>query len=901
MDVSTLLVQQMATLQRQVATLQALETTSMPLFNVRSWGATADLADHTAPIMEAIAELEATGGGTLYFPDPISYIVDSSVGLTNHAYSILIEGVNNVDIRGVPGSRLEFHNGSTGRPFIVRSCTTVRISGLEFSYERTDGASCDAINIQNCSDVAIWKNYIHHFPHYGILVCERTDNWGYRSTSGLSFSAATKRISDVNNGITGLSVGDIFLITGSLDNDARYTVAAIAPDNSYVQVNETLVDEAALSFKNLIIDSDISFDAGTKTITNPGGNGFTGLVEGQLIQVVGSTLNDDIYTIVDIDPGSFETVQVAETLHTEAAGATITIQTAAHPAFSQVLATACDNLVIMDNLIEHIGTIGIEVFPKVKSRNQIIAFNRLHDCGFPSRVGSGIKGGQAYTNSIIAFNQVDEGYIGIALGFGDTTYVFGNQITNFYTLAVANTLGTHPRFGGATMDLIVITQNQIAYTTKQGSITPATPDGVLFTSPVHVNAGANLNGISEADWTDPTAPIPITQFRGYYVVNNHFSNLPCTALGMVSTRTRMMNIFWEDNNIVDCALACSQSPITSQATVTDGSATITDITTWPAPVRNSTSGWYAGSGIFPMWWTTATYTISLPAGTTVVSIDPSTREMVLSNPISVIDNGTGLPVAAAQTLTRMSSDYPHGLSFIGNHIRNTGRAGNGTGVQRGNVHISSYNARILRNVVEGAGAYAFQVRGDGALIEGNDVFGHYANYDPAVIPAMTTTNAVVLLDQAGTYTLKNNHIHTKKGSLPAVSAFVNDNGAQSPGGSSTVVVYMDDSNTSMVGSLKPCIANQPVPLPRVGVLRNTPTSWDPNLIAAGANEVTTVTVSGARVGNKARATLSTATGGQWLIQATVTATNTVSVMLVNMSAAGINLGSGALDVEVFQV
>lgn len=818
MDLTQIIAQQVATLQRQVATLQALETTSMPLFNVRSWGATADLADHTQPIMDAVVAIQDAGGGVLYFPAG-DYIVDSSVGLTNHAYSILINGVDHVEVRGEPGARLLFRNGAFGRPFVIRSCTSVLVTGLELVYDKTDGGSIDGLSIQNCSDVTIWRNNIHGMPHYGVVVSERSDNWGYRSTVGLTFQAATRRIFDANNGITGLSLNDTFFITGSAFNDDRYTAVALAPDGSYVQVAETLVDEAPLTFKTLIIDSDISFDAGTQTITNPDGNGFTGLVEGQLIQVVNSTFNDGVKTIADID-ANFEMVRVEEPLITEAAGATVTIQTAAHPAFSQLLATACDNLVIWENTIEHCGTLGIEAFPKVKSANQIIGYNRIYDCGVTSGIGAGLKGAQAYINSIIVGNIVDDCYMGIALGFGDMTYVLQNQVINFHTYGVVNTLGTHPRFSGASMDGIVIAGNEIGFTTMHGSVTPATPHGVPFVSPSHVAFGVNITGINEVDWTIPTSPVPTTQFRGYVVDGNHFFNLPCSALGINTSRARLQNIFWLNNQIVDCLNACGMGPAVSQATVTDGSPIITNIQTYP-DLRNSTSGWYEGSGLFPLWWTNAAYQITLPAGTTVVSIDRSLRTMMLSNPISVLNGG--VPVVGAQAATRMSSDYPDGLNFVGNHIRNTRRPGNSGTKTNGVVHIFSYNARILRNVVENGSAYAFQVRGDGTLIEGNEIFGHYANY----VGGSPVTNAVILIEQGGTYTVKNNHIHSKLAAAPAVTAFVHDLGAQTPSGPASVTIYMADSNTSMVGAMPDCIDHPALPLQRITI----DTGLDPGAVA----------------------------------------------------------------------
>lgn len=80
------------------------------------------------------------------------------------------------------------------------------------------------------------------------------------------------------------------------------------------------------------------------------------------------------------------------------------------------------------------------------------------------------------------------------------------------------------------------------------------------------------------------------------------------------------------------------------------------------------------------------------------------------------------------------------------------------------------------------------------------------------------------------------------------------------------------------------------------------TTWDPGSLANSVSETTTVTVTGARVGDPAMAALTTipagATAGKWMLAANVTSNNTVTVVLWNAGAGTVNLGSGTLNVVV---
>ncbi|WP_217568808.1 hypothetical protein [Mesorhizobium sp. GbtcB19] len=77
-------------------------------------------------------------------------------------------------------------------------------------------------------------------------------------------------------------------------------------------------------------------------------------------------------------------------------------------------------------------------------------------------------------------------------------------------------------------------------------------------------------------------------------------------------------------------------------------------------------------------------------------------------------------------------------------------------------------------------------------------------------------------------------------------------------------------------------------------------TWDPASTANGASSSTTITVTGAAVGDMALASLSTVTAGNWHISAIVTSANTVTVSLENVTGATVDLASGTLKVSVFK-
>lgn len=79
----------------------------------------------------------------------------------------------------------------------------------------------------------------------------------------------------------------------------------------------------------------------------------------------------------------------------------------------------------------------------------------------------------------------------------------------------------------------------------------------------------------------------------------------------------------------------------------------------------------------------------------------------------------------------------------------------------------------------------------------------------------------------------------------------------------------------------------------------TTATWDPDSISNGSSTSTAVTVSGASLGDYAVASFSLSLQGLGL-SAYVSAANTVTVVLSNLTGAAVNLASGTLSVLVLK-
>jgi hypothetical protein len=86
-----------------------------------------------------------------------------------------------------------------------------------------------------------------------------------------------------------------------------------------------------------------------------------------------------------------------------------------------------------------------------------------------------------------------------------------------------------------------------------------------------------------------------------------------------------------------------------------------------------------------------------------------------------------------------------------------------------------------------------------------------------------------------------------------------------------------------------------------GVVRTGSKTWDPASTADAAMTSTTVTVTGARVGDIARAGFTTSIPAGGILAATVTADDTVTVTYFNKTGGVSDLASGTLTVQTYTI
>lgn len=86
---------------------------------------------------------------------------------------------------------------------------------------------------------------------------------------------------------------------------------------------------------------------------------------------------------------------------------------------------------------------------------------------------------------------------------------------------------------------------------------------------------------------------------------------------------------------------------------------------------------------------------------------------------------------------------------------------------------------------------------------------------------------------------------------------------------------------------------------QLGNVLNASKTWDPASLATGTQTTTTVTATGAVLGDYAMASFSLSTAGL-ILRADVTAADTVTVVLLNMTGGTVDLASGTLKVRVWK-
>lgn len=630
-------------LELRIAALERVEVTSVPIVNVLSRGALTDGSDTRAVIQAAIDDaLVADGPVTILIPSG-GYDITSLVGTGRNTSSLLISG-GTVNIVGVPGSQLRFGNGSAIRPFIVRDAATVEIYGLDILYTRTDGVAAVGLSLENSSKVRVENNRFEDWTFYAIGISEDTSAPSV-SASTISFDAASHQIRDTSPDFLEFTTAHPVTVVGSLSNNGKYTPTAVAADGKSITVAEDLTNEVAGASSVAVQGTTFTFNAADRTIASPTVN-LSRFPENSEVVVTGSALNNNTYTVVDLDP-SGQVISVAEPLVDEAAGATVTLTKVGKPTVAMQVATSCDRIRILRNDFRHIGLYGVETFPKVESHDLLVAYNTFYDCGYITGTGAAIKAGQLYTSGLVALNQIAHCVFGIIAGQWEALHITTNTILNCYAFGIAISAGNHPKAQARHQSLLV-ESNHINYVADYMT-------GVLF-DPTAANSidparrrfnrsyGAiNINGVLDAllgpAWTN--GPIVIAR--------NEIGKWG-SGLSFYKSLMPIPNVHYIDNHLTDTGPSLV-TPVTATGVVTAGSAVISTVVTDGVA---GVAGWAENIPIIsdPQYFA---------AGTVIESLDPLAQTITAST----------VALHGAATSIGFRSAFPLGLRTRGNTFVDT--------------------------------------------------------------------------------------------------------------------------------------------------------------------------------------------------------------------------------------
>jgi hypothetical protein len=572
----------------------------------------------------------------------------------------------------------------------------------------------------------------------------------------------------------------------------------------------------------------------------------------------------------------------------------------------------------------HIAGAGIEGFPKTRSYRHAYINNTFYDCGFGGN-GCAIKAGQATENCLIALNHIAHCIHGIQIVNWESCEVIANVIHNCYVCGIPITESVHQKYQ-ASFQSLTVKANQLAYVLDYESgvqFSPAATNTIDGTRKLWgVNGHAiNVNGLQDA--LNGTAPSE--GWGPIIIANNAMSNWAGGGLGMKSSLMPIPNIYWLDNQMTNCGNSLVV-PIQAIGTVTNGSAVIANVKLNGVDV--SVSGFYTGIPIIG----DATY---IPAGTTITSINAATGEITMS------------ANATASGTIGLTTTYPYKMQTV----RNVWRNQSGTA---GVVKFYSHGALHTDNQFIGLDTYPLQVKGHNTTLIGS--------YFEACNQAGTASRSMILLHEFGTYnvfdttvnvggvsgasaagaaayTVAGSALSSTGGSIGALGGAVSLN---SDNNRSTHVYTQGQNNCTVLPTAHSAsglrtIADTAAPVsgawlraedtrlttPSIGgpsrmvvstagspgTWRATgylvtqyygSTTWDPASLANGASASTTVTVTGAAVGDIALCGFTSITAAGWQMTANITSANTASVTITNNTGGTVDLGSGTVRVGVMQ-
>jgi hypothetical protein len=231
-------------IEREVAELQRVETTSYPIFNVRSWGAAGDGTGDDGPAQQAAIDAAiAAGGGTIYYPPGIYRLptaaapapdgIERYIGDANHASHLTFRG---------DGATLYVPPGSTpARPIALRNSTDILVEGLTFDHQYGGGVG-QCLGILNSSQVIVRNCRFINADVYGIAVGE--DTYPLIIATDISFSGHV--MTRLSGGLSALyTVGETVIFAGAANakNNSGFVITGLT--DTTITVAETFTAEAA--------------------------------------------------------------------------------------------------------------------------------------------------------------------------------------------------------------------------------------------------------------------------------------------------------------------------------------------------------------------------------------------------------------------------------------------------------------------------------------------------------------------------------------------------------------------------------------------------------------------------------------------------------------------------------
>lgn len=186
---------------------------------------------------------------------------------------------------------------------------------------------------------------------------------------------------------------------------------------------------------------------------------------------------------------------------------------------------ACNNVVVRHNEFIDVGTIGLEVFPKVKSYNFQCYGNYFEGCGENpagfSATPCAAKPGQSYVGAKVYDNVVKNCTGGFYLGNYETLECYNNTFIDTVGRSISLSVTTHPYPYTPGNTYVKIYGNKIIYETA----TPSSSDAVNINGTVTTNGPVIFEANEFIGCYDGVYATGSAAFPGLKIINNKFIDM----------------------------------------------------------------------------------------------------------------------------------------------------------------------------------------------------------------------------------------------------------------------------------------------------------------------------------------------------------------------------------------